>query len=125
MEGVHPAVCARLPLLGQPWLELERRPIDANEPSLREAVEELGRLIRRHHPIERARGRPIGADDLPTAFRGYGAVACLAGRRTTTHEEEGGQQSSRDSETEVARRSLDSSSNRVGLIGAAAIADQS
>src|SRR5262249_2805290 len=119
------AVCARLPLFGQPWLELECRPIDANEPSLREQVEKVGRLIRGHHPVERAGARSDGANDLPAPFWRSGSLTHLTRRRTSAHEEEGGQQSGRDSQTHITRRCLESRGNRAGLRGPVSVVDQS
>ena len=69
VQGVGEAVRARFPLLGQPGLQLEGRPVHPHERPLRQHREHVARLIARHQAIEGARHAPGRGDQLTAAAR--------------------------------------------------------
>jgi len=65
---MDPAIVARFPSLGEPGLEIECRPVDANESALHQHRKDLGRLVAGDEAIEGSRLPPQGDDDLSTAL---------------------------------------------------------
>ena len=69
VERVHEAVGARLPLLRQPRLQLERGAVHPHQAALGELGEQLGGLIPGDEAVERPRLGPDGGDNLAATAR--------------------------------------------------------
>ncbi len=70
MQCEGPSICRRIPPLRQPWLEVEGRSVDPNQPPLGEEAQKLRRLLARDDPVEGSRHGANRSHKLPTTLRG-------------------------------------------------------